>query len=198
MMGVFFLLVSFGMSLVCSWTGLRSCDMVHSEVPLHHSSLPLLIFPHSLHSPEKLRQSLPLPAVLPLPTTAGAAARDGDEQEAVMERAEGEHLGLWDHTSKSRFKISVDDRQFRDTWQFYHSRAHCNFTAYIVHVLAFYWCLSASPSICRSYLNAVICVTKLLCSHSICPIPSHTENPVRKNAIYLSHLPRNTAKDCMF
>lgn len=101
-------------------------EIVHSKVPLHHSSL--LIFSsqcsifscplfsavlkqfehysftsplqnaltilhfipsYSFRSPEKLKQSLPLPAVFPLPTTAGAAARGGGEQEAVMERAEG-------------------------------------------------------------------------------------------------------------
>lgn len=103
-------------------------EVVHSEVPLHHSSLPLLNFSsqcsifscslfsavlkkfehhgltsplqtaliilhfipsYSFYSPEKLRQSLPLPGVFTLPTTPRAAAKGRGEQEAVKERAEG-------------------------------------------------------------------------------------------------------------
>lgn len=157
-------------------------EVVHSEVPLHHSSLPLLNFSsqssifscplfsavlkqfehhsftsplqtaliilhfipsYSFSSPEKLRQSHCL-VCSPCPPRQYSCQRrrltGSREGESI-----GEPLALWDHSGKSWFKISVDDRQFRDTWQFYHSRAHCNFTAYMVHVLAFYWCLSASP-----------------------------------------------------
>lgn len=58
--------------------------------PLQTALIILHFIPSYLfHSPEKLRQSLPLPGVLPLPTTAGAAARGGGEQEAVMGRADG-------------------------------------------------------------------------------------------------------------
>lgn len=76
----------------------------------------------------------------------------------------GEHLALWDHARKSWFKISVNERQLRDTWQFYHRIVAHTVILLLMwwHVLIFYWCLSISTLIWMQWLDPQSCFAFIL------------------------------------
>lgn len=105
-------------------TVLNNTDIMVLQIPCRVCS-PSQISSHHclLYPPEKLRQYLPVHGICVL--VCSAHLSQGSWQrwrwlESNEWETGGEHLALWDHTSNIWFKISVSDRQLKDTWQFYH------------------------------------------------------------------------------
>lgn len=154
-------------------TVLNNRDIMVLQIPCGAHSPSQISSHHSLlHPPEKLRQYLPVHGVCVLVCSAHPSQGSWRRWRWLGSNeweTRGVHLALWDHTRNIWFRISVSDRQLKDTWQFYHRTVEHT----VISMLTWCMCLHftgvcPSPDLSATLTWMLVSwVTKLPCTHSL-------------------------------